>query len=126
MLLPNKGKLLALDLGKRFTGVAVSDRTQQVVFPRDEIETKNQNILIETLKGLIKSESIAGLIVGLPLNTQNEETKQSTWVREIIEALDLEIPVHFADEAYTSANIEASGRKDSLVAQKLMEKVLSL
>jgi putative holliday junction resolvase len=128
MSLPSSGKLLSLDLGKRFTGVAVSDPSQRVVFPRDEIETKDAAILVQRLKYLIEGEKISGLIVGLPVNAESEETAQSTWVREIMDKVRPSIPVHFEDEAYSSGTlgIEVRGRKDSLVAQRLMEKVLGL
>ncbi|MFT7184099.1 MAG: putative Holliday junction resolvase [Oceanicoccus sp.] len=128
MLPPNKGKLLSLDLGKRFTGVAVSDPSQRVVFPRDEIETKDFDILVQRLKYLIEKEQITGVIVGLPISSDGKETDQSQWVRKVMESLNTSKPVHFEDEAYTSVTlgIDVRGRKDSLVAQRLMEKVLGL
>lgn len=128
MSLPSNGKLLALDLGKRFTGVAISDPSQRVVFPRNEIETKDKAILVQRLKYLIEEEKIVGIIVGLPVNAEGDETRQSRWVHEVMEALNLHIPVHLEDEAYTSGTLDVDmrGRKDSLVAQRLMEKVLAL
>lgn len=128
MLLPNSGKLLALDLGKHYTGVAVSDPSQRVVFPREEIKEKDASVLQSLIVHLIESESIVGVVVGLPTNSRTEETQQSAWVRKLITGANVSIPVFFADEAYTSValELEGGGRKDSVVAQKLLEKVLGL
>ncbi len=128
MLFPPKGKLLSLDLGRRYTGLAISDSKQRVVFPRKEIETKDEKSLLKQIKSLMELENIQGIIVGLPLSTKGEETGQSLWVRSIVSKLETELPLHFEDEAYSSASIDmhTSERKDSLVAQKLMEKVLGL
>jgi len=128
MSLPNKGKILALDLGKRFTGVAVSDASHRVVFPREEIEARKEDDLVARLKDLILSENIQAIVLGLPTNAVTEETKQSKWVRSVIEKLNTELPVLFLDEAYSSVGLieKGPGRNDSLVAQKFLEKVLDL
>jgi putative Holliday junction resolvase len=126
MSLPNKGKILALDLGKRYTGVAVSDPSQRVVFPREEIEERDAEKLVARINELIADENIQAVVVGLPTNAVSEETKQSKWVRSIVE--QLETPVELVDETYSSVGLieKSSGRNDSLVAQKFLEKVLDL
>lgn len=128
MSLPNKGKILALDLGKRFTGVAVSDPSQRVVFPRDEIETRDEEVLVREIEKLIELEKIQAIVLGLPVNAKSEETKQSKWVRSVIEKLNTDLPIHYLDEAYSSVGLieKAPGRNDSLVAQKFLEKALGL
>lgn len=117
---------MALDLGKRYTGVAVSDPSQRVVFPREELQVAESE-LASLIQAGIEAEDVVGLLVGLPLGEDGEDTPQSQWVRRIIGELGIEIPIHFVDESYSSLNVpDLGGRKDSVVAQRLLENHLGL
>ena len=102
--LPNKGKLLSLDLGTQRTGVAVSDVDQSIAFPREEILHKSTEELIQQLTKLLIEEQITGLLIGLPINMKGEVTRQTEITMEMIEQIKaaFKLPIQLADERMTS------------------------
>ena len=102
-MLPNSGKLLALDLGTRRTGIAVSDLGQKVAFARPELEHASDAELLQQLRVLLKQESIVGVLVGMPLKLDGKESVQTKRVRETVRGLEtLELPILPVDERWSS------------------------
>ncbi len=79
-------KILALDVGKRRIGLAIGNVPLQMAFPREAIDT-NLEDPFEFLVKLIGEESIAKLIVGLPLNSDGSENAQCVYTRDFIQKL---------------------------------------
>jgi putative holliday junction resolvase len=124
--LPNKGKLLSLDLGTQRTGVAVSDTEQRVAFPREEILHKSTEELIQQLNKIIIEEEITGILAGLPINMKGEVTDQTEITMEMINELKaaFKLPVQLADERMTSQEAHKNTGQsivDSEVARILLE-----
>lgn len=123
MSLPLNGKLLALDLGTRRTGVAVSDKDQQVAFLRDEIEHTNNAELLKKLKPLM--EEVVGVVVGLPLWLSGEKSPQTEKVEAQIELIrdKFDLPIQTIDERFSSQEAFAPKMKivDSRSAQIILE-----
>ncbi len=130
MSLPPKGKILALDLGTRRTGVAVSDVDQKIAFLRDEIEHRNNEELYKALTKITEQEKIVGILAGLPINMNGERTEQTEKVAEQIKTLKerLELPIQEMDERLTSKQAAEVGFKvvDSRAAQILLETYFNL
>lgn len=125
--LPKTGKLIALDLGTKVTGVAISDAAQRMAFPRDELFHANENELLESLKELLRGEQAVGFVIGLPVGWEGEDSRQTEWVRKIADELEQEVPVELIDESLSSQEIEGVSRlkrKDSEVALGLLSKYL--
>lgn len=122
--LPPKGKLIALDLGQARTGLAISDSTQEIAFPRQVLSGD----WFPKLKELIDSEDIQGIIVGIPKNLRGEEGEQAQKTRLQIEELkSLKLPILEIDERFTSqlAAQRISGKElDSESARILLETYL--
>lgn len=130
MSLPNKGKILALDIGTRRTGVAISDSKQRVAFVREEIEHESTETLLKDLVKLLTAEKIVGILIGLPVSMSGEETKQTQIVKAVIERIqsETEIPIQTIDERLSSKEAkETSGRRqiDSEAALILLQTHLS-
>lgn len=101
-------RLVALDVGRKNIGVAVSDKSWLLATPKTTVKRKSNKIDIPEILKLYKEADATGLIVGLPLNLNEEETDCSQYVRRFINSI-LEvndIPVFFVNEAYTSAESE--------------------
>ncbi len=130
MSLPNKGKILGLDLGTRRTGVAITDADQSVAFPRDEIEFRKLEELYAALKEIIQKDQVVGLVIGLPLNMAGEDSEQTTWTRKISKIIGQEtnLPIKMVDERLTTrqAQIRIAGSRyvDSESARILLEGIL--
>lgn len=102
------GKLLGLDVGSKTIGVAISDATRTVASPLETINRKKFSIDIKLLEEVIKQNSIAGLVVGLPINMQGEDTPQTQSVRQFARNIlkEFDIPILFWDERFSSSAVE--------------------
>lgn len=127
-MLPTKGKLLALDLGSKRTGVSVSDNGQQVAFLRNEIHHENNEDLFRQLAELLEGETIVGLVVGYPLKLNGEKSPQTEKTEIQIQAIQeqFNLPMATVDERYTSQEAKTPKMKvvDSRSAQILLENFL--
>lgn len=128
MSLPTEGKLMALDLGTRRTGIAVSDEKQRVGFLREEVGHQSLEELFFVLEALIKQEKIVGLVIGLPLSMKGSESQQTKRVREQINKLKtFKLPILEMDERLSTKEAQRYGEGvvDSHAALILLEQVLS-
>ena len=77
-------KILALDIGDRWTGVAISDPLGILPRPYDTIKTTE---LFTSLEKIIQRERIATIVVGLPTTMRGTESDQTKKVIEMSETL---------------------------------------
>lgn len=127
MQLP-KGKILALDLGTRRTGVALSDSEQRVAFARPELEHADKKEALEAIKTLITNENIQSCLIGLPVKLDGSRTEQTEKVEEWIQEIEKLCPVLRVDERLSTEfakNLHGFETKDkhwdSRSAQILLE-----
>jgi putative Holliday junction resolvase len=107
---PAEGRLVALDLGTKRIGIAVSDELQIVTRPFKTIERIGWKKLLLQIKEILAGFDAVGLIIGLPYNFDGSESPMSQEARKLARnfSLSLEIPVILQDERVTS--YEAKGR----------------
>jgi putative Holliday junction resolvase len=117
--LPPTGKLLALDLGTKTIGVAVSDGLRYTATPLETIARTKFTADAARLLELIAQNDIVGLVLGLPLNMDGSEGPRAQSTRTFARNLAQKtpIPVDFWDErlstsAVTRMLIEADTRRD--------------
>ena len=95
-------KFLAIDYGKRKTGIAITDSLNIIASPLTTVETSNLNSF---LKKIIDKEQIVKVIVGDPKNLDNTLTDISLEVDTFINNLKKifqKIEVIRIDERFTS------------------------
>jgi putative Holliday junction resolvase len=101
---------LAIDLGSRRVGLAVSDEGGTFATPYDVLFVSSEDAAIEPIIKVVTREGIERLVVGLPLNMDD------TWgpaARKVIEwgkraAERAAKPVIFVDERLSSFDAEQS------------------
>ena len=95
------GKLLGLDYGTKYIGIAISDPFKSIAFPLDKIEPAK--ILIK-LQEILAEEDIEAIILGLPRALKGNETAMTAIVKEFRSELEkhITIPIIFQDERLTS------------------------
>lgn len=129
-------KILALDIGTKRVGIAISDAEGKIAFPRAAFAWKNKAAFLKRVHEIVHEEKIGMIVLGLPLDENNEATEWS----ERIQALGMklsgftELPVHFIDEFQTSREAQSKipfrrdrrkkGSDDSLAAQIILERYL--
>ncbi len=95
-------RIISLDIGKKRTGVAVSDPLQIIA---TALETVDSNELIGYLKKYIAREPVEKVLVGYPLNFDNTPTDATPIVDKFIIKFGNvfpQMPVEKIDERMTS------------------------
>jgi putative Holliday junction resolvase len=106
-LLP-RGRILALDVGKKRIGLAVSD---ELGITAQGIETLQRTRIredLEQLREIALRWNVQGLLIGKPLHMSGAESRQSDYTEEFASRLQrhLQLPLAFWDERLTSAEAE--------------------
>jgi putative Holliday junction resolvase len=106
------GRLLALDLGTRRVGVAVSDEMRLTVRPLPAISRGSWKKLVGALAQLVRDFDARGLVIGLPLRLDGSEGDAAREARRLAHnfELSLGVPVHLQDERLTSRAAEETLR----------------
>ena len=101
-------RLLALDIGDKRIGVAVSDESRLLARPLTTIARASKREDFEAIARLVAAHNVERLIVGLPRTLRGEEGPQAQRVRRYVAALSsaIDAPIAFQDERYTSVEAE--------------------
>jgi putative Holliday junction resolvase len=102
--------LLGLDLGKKRTGIAVSDAAKTMALPVKTIKMGKFGKVADQLFKIIDNRKIGGIIIGLPLHMDGREGRRAQSVRQFAKNLmDYADdhnrpcpPIAFVDERLTS------------------------
>lgn len=107
---PKSGRIIALDLGSKRVGVAVCDETQTVIRHVKTLERKGWKLFLKQIIELIADFDAKALVLGLPLETDGNESEMSLEARRLARnfSLSIDIPVFLQDERLSS--FEAKGR----------------
>jgi putative holliday junction resolvase len=96
------GRILAIDFGKKRTGIAITDELQIIA---SGLTTVNTVELIPFLKNYISKEKVGRFIVGKPKQMDNTDSESEVLILPFLEKLSKEIPeipVTRIDERFTS------------------------
>lgn len=99
---------MALDVGERRVGVAMSDLSQTLASPYATLHAHPQVVLFQKIQQLIIKEEVVELVVGLPISLNGQEGPQAQRIRQFIDALIpyISVPLHTCDERYTTAEAQ--------------------
>lgn len=94
-------RILAIDYGKRRTGLAVTDELQLIAGGLATVDTK---VLLEYILDYIKREPVETIVVGLPKQMNNEPSENMIRIEPFVNRLRklIDIPVEYYDERFTS------------------------
>ncbi len=96
------GRILALDYGKKRTGIAVTDALQIIASGLTTIETEKLTLF---LKKYIEEENVERIIVGEPKQMNNTSSESEMLIQPFLKWLGStfpDIPVERQDERFTS------------------------
>lgn len=124
-----KGRRLAIDVGTKRVGLAISDPSSIIASP---LRTVSPEDLIDSLRELVVSEEVSVIYVGLPLHLSGQEGISAEIARatacEIAEVLGIEVRLLDERLTTTSALKNSSGTKkpskenvDQIAAVALLE-----
>ena len=118
-ILPKK-RLLGIDPGTKTLGIAVSDSNLMVASPITTIKRKKINIDIRELLILVEEYTIAGIVIGWPLNMDGSIGPRCDSVRDFVKSLlnIKDLPVLLQDERMSTIAIEKPMIKADLSRKK--------
>ena len=96
------GRILALDYGKKRTGIAVTDVMQIIASGLTTVDTTTLFAFLETY---IKEEEVELFIVGLPKQMNYQDSESEVLIKPFLEKLENKfpkIPIKRVDERFTS------------------------
>lgn len=122
---PQSGRLLALDLGMKHIGVAVSDELQFTVRPVAVIERKSWKKVLKQIIAFLDEFDAVGLVLGLPYNTDGSESEMSQEARRLARnfSLSINLPIFLQDERLTSYEAKGYLTKLGLSKEEIWERV---
>ena len=135
---PQIGRIIGLDWGLRRCGLAITDENREFVFPRPQLNVKSQDELIKNILNIIAEDRPVGLVIGLPLHADGNDSDTTKLVRSFAELLSKQtkLPIIFIEENLTSsAAQEELGRKsiakikqelDSVSAKIILENAIAM
>jgi putative Holliday junction resolvase len=131
-------RILALDVGKRRIGIAVSDALRLTARPHSTID--RNRLAPQKIAAIAKDHEAGLVIVGLPLHLNGTEGEQAKDVRQFGERLAQALPeteIRFVDERLTTVEAQErlydrrggwrknKDRIDAFAAASLLERFLN-
>jgi putative Holliday junction resolvase len=101
-------RVLAVDLGSKRIGLAVSDTGARLAFPAGVIESRGRKRDLAALKALIREREIVRAVVGVPVHMSGRRGPEAANAVRFAEDLAraTSIPVDTLDERWTSVEAE--------------------
>ncbi len=96
------GRILAIDYGRKRTGLAVTDELKLIAGP---LETVRSADTISFLKKYLREHEVECIVVGEPRDTRNQRSESEVYIAPFIARMKQELPgtrIERYDERYTS------------------------
>lgn len=119
------GRFVALDLGAKRVGVAVSDELQITATPLPFIERRSWKDLLRRVAVIIDGYDARGLVIGLPLGLNGSEGDAAQAARRIAENFrkSLSVPVYLQDERLTTFAADVKLRSEGVRAEEIENRI---
>lgn len=121
-------RILAIDYGRKRTGIAVSDPMQLIA---NGLITVASRDLLTFIGEYLSKESVEKIIVGLPKQMNNEMSENMRYIEPFVRSLKKrfpDMPVEYVDERFTSVlahrtMIEAGLKKKDRQNKALVDEI---
>jgi putative holliday junction resolvase len=116
----HQGRVLALDLGKRRIGLALSDELSITAQGLETLERTNIREDLARLGQLCIEKNVALILMGNPLHMSGREGRQAEYARDFGQRLHTAtgLPVEFWDERLTTVEAQRVLRGSGISIQK--------
>jgi putative Holliday junction resolvase len=121
----NEGRILALDLGEKRIGVAISDETRTIARPVAVLKRQSRSEDFDRINEIVDEHAVSLLLVGLPLLTSGEEGEKAAWMRDYASDLQrkLGLTLRYWDESFTTVEAEASLRERGIRGRRGRQRI---
>ena len=117
--------LVGLDVGFKFIGIAVSDRSLTIATPINTVLRKGTKKDLLKIEEFLTEYEVGGFIIGMPLSLDGTQNEQTNKIRIFSNELQsyFSIPVEFWDERYSSDIIFKEMTKSNFSYSKIKKKL---
>lgn len=124
---------MAIDFGRKRTGIAVTDPACIIANPLETVATPS---LVDWVKAYVEHEGVERIVVGLPRTVRGEDSESMKYLTPVINRLKkviAPVPVEFFDERFTSVlahramidgGMKKSDRRDKAVVDKISASII--
>lgn len=118
---------MGLDVGSKTIGLAICDSQWTIATAAETIARRKFSKDLERLKQVVTEQQIAGLVVGLPLNLDGSQSKQTQASRAFAQNIRvLQLPVLLWDERWSTQavtrdliSVDVSRKRRSEIVDKM-------
>lgn len=116
--------ILGLDVGTKRIGIACSNPQVTIAFPRDVYSRINRRKDMGYFARISGQEHAAGIVIGLPLTLDNQESEHCVSIRQFAERLceKTRLPVLLLDERMSTAAVTRVMKEAGVKRQRRHEK----
>ncbi len=99
-----KGRLIALDVGTKTIGVAITDDTRKISLPVETIIRSGNKKDFPILVNIFKTKRVSGIVIGLPLSFDGHDNDISLFIKRFAANLsnETDLPIILHDERLSS------------------------
>ncbi len=127
------GRILAIDYGKKRTGLAVTDPLKIIA---TALETVPSQDIFAFLAAYLAKETVDCIVVGLPLQSNGSPSESTRFVEPFVNKLKSTfptMPIHRMDERYTTvmakqiileSGINKKARQDKTIADRVSATII--
>jgi putative Holliday junction resolvase len=119
-----QGRVLGIDAGERRVGVALSDELRLLASPLTVLDRAHGLApVLDALAEVARSQDVAQVVVGLPLNADGSEGRQARRAQDFARTAErvIGLPVELWDERLSTREAEAIARAQGRNMRKLRE-----
>lgn len=101
-------RIIGIDVGTKTIGVSLSDKDHNIATPKFTIKRKSNEKDIKLLMDYIKENNVCAIVSGIPLNSEEKDTKCSIFIKNFLYILNekIDIPIYLQNEHLTSFEAE--------------------
>lgn len=114
------GRILALDVGKKRIGLAISDGLGITAQGLPTLQRSRIRDDLHHLRELCRKQEVKLLLIGQPLHMSGDESRQGQYTKEFADRLSEHtgLPVKFLDERLTTVQAERVLRESGISIEK--------
>ena len=127
------GRIIAIDYGRKRSGIAVTDTLQIVA---NGLTTVPTHTLLNFIKDYVSTESVDRIVVGLPKQMNNQPSENMKRIQPFVNRMRKEIPeipIEMYDERFTSVlahramidgGIKKMARRDKAIVDEISATII--
>lgn len=118
-------RIMALDIGKKRTGIAISDADGKIASPVCVLPSNEVFSCAQSFTRLLEDYEPELMVAGLPVSMDGQENDHAMWIR--IKASELSdqtgIPLEFQDERLSSAEAKRIMHEEGMSEREMRGKL---